>query len=124
MSPRKASISDRRNKTERQISDDHVGNFCIDGSQAESFLNRLLGDDSQGVTRKSLVLLAVIFSELSGILFYRDFSRRRVLVFKWFDDHLEALQSIAPILNIGIAPCDIARHPPHSPDCESSDDSS
>jgi hypothetical protein len=124
MPPRKSSISDRRNKSEREISDGHAGDFAAGGSQAEAFLDRVIGDSAVSLTRRSLVHLGTIFSALSGIRFYRDFTRRRVLVFRWFEDHLAELEPFVLILHVHLAACASRGPRPLSPDHDSPTDSS
>jgi hypothetical protein len=97
---RASRISDRRNLGESEISDHHLAGFSAAGSRGERFVAAMC--QNHPVTRDSLVSLAHVFASISGVRFPRDFSRRRVLVIKWFDDHIDELQSIAKVISLEI----------------------
>jgi hypothetical protein len=97
---RKGRISDRRNQGESEISDQHVGNFAAAGSRGQRFVQALC--QNRNVTRDSLIALAQIFSCISGVRFPRDFARRRVLVIKWFNDHIDQLEVIGNVIDMDI----------------------
>jgi hypothetical protein len=98
MNPPQERLSDRAHRPEKEISDLHLNGFSPIGSQGWEFIRDLIPDGS--VTCKSLVDLAKVFSAISRIPFPRDFARRRSLVIKWFNDHLEELRPIHAILTI------------------------
>jgi hypothetical protein len=52
------------------------------------------------ITVHSLVFLAKVFGSIAGITFHRDFTRRRALIIKWFDDHIEELLPIREIVTV------------------------
>jgi hypothetical protein len=41
-----------------------------------------------------------VFSAITGIPFHRDFTRRRSLVIKWFNDHLARLEPSRPLFTL------------------------
>jgi hypothetical protein len=97
---RKVGVSDRIHKREGEISDMHLGVFEPEGSGGDRFLRQLsLG---ASLTRESLVNLAQIFSALSGVPFPRDYTRRRALVVKWFNDHLSTLEPLDGLFTVRI----------------------
>jgi hypothetical protein len=91
-------ISDRANKAESEVSNDHVGDFVAEGSRGMKFLDKLC--PGQILTREALVALAKVFAAIAQVPFYRDFTRRRVLVIKWFDDNIDKLEPVGAILDI------------------------
>jgi hypothetical protein len=94
------SISDRIHKREGEISDLHLGQFEPDGSQGDRFLRDIAFGVS--LTRESLVSFAQLFYVISGIQFPRDYTRRRALVVKWFNDHLEELRPLGGIFTVRV----------------------
>jgi hypothetical protein len=97
---KKHRISDRRNQGESEISNHHLGDFSAAGSRGQQFVSALC--QNRNVTRDSLVSLAHVFSCISGVRFPRDFARRRVLVIKWFNDHIDQLEAIGPVISLDI----------------------
>jgi hypothetical protein len=89
-------ISDRAHRSEREISDGHMGGFSAEGSRGLAFIQRMCRP--YRLTRESLVVLAQVFSAISGVPFRRDFTRRRTLVIKWFDDHIERLEPLGALI--------------------------
>jgi hypothetical protein len=89
-------ISDRANKPEREISDQHLGKFKPEGSRGLAFIRKLCC--SEGLTREALLALAHVFSNISGVPFRRDYGRRRVLIIKWFDDNIVTLEPLATVI--------------------------
>lgn len=94
-------ISDRGHKRERQILDEHLGDFTPDGSRGMAFIQRLSPCGS--LTRVSLVFLAHVFSVVTEVPFHRDFTRRRNLVIKWFDDHIDELEPFGSLFTLEAA---------------------
>jgi hypothetical protein len=91
-------ISDRGHKPERQISDEHLGEFNPEGSRGMEFIESLC--PSVSLTRESLIVLAQVFSVLSSVPFHRDFTRRRILVIKWFNDNVDQLEPFASLFTL------------------------
>jgi hypothetical protein len=84
--------------SEGKISELHLGRFTAEGSAGLRFLETLCpGHD---LTRESLVLFARVCSAISGIQFPRDFTRRRDLVIKWFNDHLDRLEPLGCLITL------------------------
>jgi hypothetical protein len=98
----RSRISDRGHKPEGQISDEHLGKFTPDGSRGLEFVQRMCR--SYSLTRESLIVLAQVFSAISCIPFHRDFTRRRILVIKWFDDHIEDLEPLGVLFTLEAEP--------------------
>jgi len=94
----RARISDRAHKSEAEISDLHMSTFKADGSAGATFLLGLCR--GQSLTRQSLIVLAKVFSIISGVHFPRDFTRRRDLIFKWFTDHISELEPFGPLFTL------------------------
>jgi hypothetical protein len=92
-------VSDRAHCSEREIAEDHLGEFTPIGSRGLEFIEGLSG--TPYLTRKSLILLARVCARVADIRFPRDFTRRRELIIKWFDDHIDKLEPLeATILEI------------------------
>jgi hypothetical protein len=94
----KQRVSDRAHMLEKEISDIHLGGFQLEGSRGWQFIQDLIPDGN--VKCQSLIQLARVFSAISGIPFHRDYTRRRALIVKWFDDHIDELQPIQAIVTI------------------------
>jgi hypothetical protein len=95
-------ISDRGHKPEKEISEEHLGKFNPEGSRGLALIQRMC--HSYSLTRESLVVLAQVFSAISGIAFHRDYTRRRTLVIKWFDDNFDRLQSLGSLFTLEAEP--------------------
>jgi hypothetical protein len=76
--------------TERDIADATLGNFHAENSRAAQRLGRMYphGD----LTRRSLYSFASLLGALAGVKLPRDFTRRKDLLLKWFDDNFDALE--------------------------------
>jgi hypothetical protein len=88
--------------TEGAISDLHMGPFTAEGSPGLRFVESL--SPGHSLTRESLIIVARICSALSGVRFPRDFTRRRNLIIKWFDDHLDQLAPLGCLLSLDAEP--------------------
>lgn len=93
-------ISDRLHMTEREISKLHLGPFTAEGSPGLTFLESL--SPGHSLTQESLIIIARICSIISGVRLPRDFTRRRDLVIKWFNDHLEMIQPVGRLLKLEV----------------------
>jgi hypothetical protein len=84
-------IANRANMSERDIADFRLGGFRAERSRAAERLRELYpyGD----LTRRSLYSLASLLSALSDVKLPRDFTRRKELLVKWFDDNFDALET-------------------------------
>jgi hypothetical protein len=102
MRQRAPPISDRAHRREREIADDHLGQFRPEDSRGLRLIETVCATTS--LTRESLVALAKAFGWLSGIPFPRDYTRRRALVIKWFDDNADALQPFGDAMTVEIEP--------------------
>jgi hypothetical protein len=76
--------------SERDIAEFRLGAFQADHSRAAQRLHALYphGD----LTRRSLYSFASLLGALAGVKLARDFTRRKDLLVKWFDDHFDALE--------------------------------
>jgi hypothetical protein len=110
MPPRPSRVLDRRQKLEKEISDMHEGDFVVAGSRGLKFLDAILDGEALAFDRKSLIALAMLFSAISNVRFPRDFTRRRTLIIKWFDQNLEALQPIRTVLSFSYGSLDLKPH--------------
>jgi hypothetical protein len=94
----RARISDRAHKSEAEIAEVHLSTFRSDGSAGLVFVQKLCPGHS--LRRESLIVLAKIFSIISGVHFPRDYTRRRDLIFKWFTDHIGELEAIGSLFTL------------------------
>jgi hypothetical protein len=101
-------ISDRAHQRERDIANEHQGQFDPSESRGLKFVQKLC--NRTNVSLDALIQLSHVLSEVSGIRFVRDFTRRRALVIKWFDDHLEELEPLQTVITI-----ELERNSPSSP---------
>ena len=76
----------RKGVSESKRADAMLGNFDAKKSRGYQFI---LGILSEPISLSSLISLATIISFLSGIPFSRDYTRRKDLVIKWFDDNYD-----------------------------------
>jgi hypothetical protein len=76
--------------SERDIANFRLGDFHAESSRAAQKLRTLYphGD----LTRRSLCSFASLVSALADVKLARDFTRRRELLIKWFEDNYEALE--------------------------------
>jgi hypothetical protein len=76
---------------EREIAVFRLGNFHADTSRAAQRLRQLYPYGE--LTRRSLYSLASLIGPLAGVQLPRDFTRRKDLLIKWFDDNFDDLRS-------------------------------
>jgi hypothetical protein len=77
-----------------------LGDFRPEESKAVAFLERMTPNGS--LTRDSLILLGEMCSAITGIDFPRNCKRRRSLIIKWFNDHLDELSPLSFLLQIDL----------------------
>lgn len=75
---------------EREIADLRLGTFIAEGSRGMQLLQRIYPRGE--LTRRSLYSFASLLAALSGIKLARDFTRRKDLLIKWFDDNYDELE--------------------------------
>jgi hypothetical protein len=85
---------------EKDISDDHQAGFMPQGSRGEQFLRKMVPQGA--LTSHSLEALAKVFSAISGVPFHRDYTRRRALMIKWFNDNIAALEPIQTLVTVAV----------------------
>jgi hypothetical protein len=84
--------------TEKERANASEAGFRVAGSLGEFFIGMVCpwGD----VTLKDLKIIAITCEFLTGIVFPRDFQRRRSLIFKWLSDHYHEIAPIAQIVKL------------------------
>jgi hypothetical protein len=75
-----------------------MDSFKAAGSDGLRFIESLC--PGHNLTRESLIVLAKAFSWISGVHFPRDYTRRRDLVIKWFDNHVDALEPLGRLFHL------------------------
>jgi hypothetical protein len=88
----------RSRNTELEIAKWRQGDFQADGSSGARLIEGVAGGGK--LSREMMIRVAQLFSDLSGIPFQRDWTRRRDLIVKWVDDHSQALQPLADIISV------------------------
>ena len=83
-------IPNRATMKEREIADLRLGTFVAEGSRGMELLQRIY--PSGELTRRSLYSFASLIAALSGIKLGRDYTRRKELLIKWFDENYYALE--------------------------------
>lgn len=97
----RASVPGRSSMKEHEICETRMGKFVAKGSEGELFVQAMLPPNSNvKLTRESLIVIARILSVITGIRFMRDYTRRRSLVIKWFDDNIEALRPFQYVIHL------------------------
>jgi hypothetical protein len=76
--------------TERAIAEMRLGEFSAQGSRGLQLLQQMF--PRSDMTRRSMYSLATILGALANVPLERDFSRRKELIIKWFDDNYDALE--------------------------------
>jgi hypothetical protein len=80
----------RTTHSEHDIATAYLGNFRIEGSEAQQFLWELT--EQKILMQESVRTIAEILSMISDIPFPRDFKRTRILTMKWIEDNLTELR--------------------------------
>jgi hypothetical protein len=93
-----ARISDRRHNSEREVANQHLGDFEAENSRAHDFLSKLA--DGHEIVNRNLIDIAKIFATISGIQLPRDYTQRLDLIVKWFDVHLADLEPLSTIIKL------------------------
>jgi hypothetical protein len=57
------------------------------------------------LTRESLVILAQVFATITGVKFPRDYTRRRTLIIKWFDNNIELFEPVVRLIQLDLVEC-------------------
>jgi hypothetical protein len=89
-SPRPQRLQNRASMTERDIAELRLGDFHSETSRAARRLRELFPFGE--LTRRSLYSFATLIGALADVKLNRDFTRRRELLIKWFDDNFDALE--------------------------------
>jgi hypothetical protein len=76
--------------TERDIADLRLGDFQANESRAAQKLGILYPHGE--LTRRSLYSFASLVATLAGVKLPRDYTRRKDLLLKWFDDNFETVE--------------------------------
>jgi hypothetical protein len=76
--------------SERAIADLRLGTFSSQGSRGLEMLHRMF--PSGEMTRRAMYSFASILGALANVRLERDFSRRKDLLVKWFDDNYDVLE--------------------------------
>jgi hypothetical protein len=87
---------------EKDVADALTGTFNPSESRGLHLIERLSA--GKELSREQMIGLAHIFSVLAKIDFPRDFTRRRDLLVKWFDDHFEVLEPFATVIHLHFDP--------------------
>jgi hypothetical protein len=97
--PRINQISQRGTFSEREVSNQHLGDFKSTGSLGKRFTDKI----GCGVVWKKaeLITLANICSEIANLRFPRDYKRNRELVYKWLSDNYLAIEPLMNVIRIG-----------------------
>ena len=83
----------RRHSTEKAVAQNLLGDFEVKNSRGLSIIEAFMGENAfESISRNSLLSLTTILSKLTQIPFPRNFSRRKALIVKWFDDNAEELE--------------------------------
>lgn len=93
MSSKQDKKISRRHATEKAVAQNLLGDFEVKNSKGLSIIETIMGENSfESISRNSLLSLTTILSKLTQIPFPRNFSRRKALIVKWFDDNAEELE--------------------------------
>jgi hypothetical protein len=84
------TVPNRALMRERDIADFRLGGFHAEGSRAARRLRAMFPQGE--LTRRSLYSFASLVGALGGVTLPRDFTRRKELLVKWFDDNFDALE--------------------------------
>lgn len=79
-------LGPRSSTTEKMRTRILLGDFVAEGSKGLDFLKKIY---PHPLSRSVLISLATVFSGLTNVPFDRDFRRKKELVIKWFDEHLD-----------------------------------
>ena len=84
----------RRHATEKAVAQSLLGDFEVKNSRGLSIIESLMGENTfESMSRNSLLSLTTVLSKLTQIPFPRNFSRRKALIVKWFDDNADELET-------------------------------
>lgn len=89
---------DPRRKRERERADDLQGDFTLKGTHAEEFLHSQVPGGR--IDRKQLCRYLQLLGCISGVRLPRDYTRRRVLLFKWIDDNYDRLAPFMKLIKL------------------------
>ena len=101
ISAARTKVRGRSAMKEHEICETRMGKFVANGSEGELFVQSMLPPDSNvKLTRESLIVIARILSVVTGIRLMRDYTRRRSLVIKWFDENIDALRPFQHVIHL------------------------
>jgi hypothetical protein len=97
----KSIVPSRASMSERDIAQYRLGDFQAEESRASRLMQNLY---EGSMTRRLLFSLGSLVSTLSGVRLPRDYTRRRDLLLKWFDENYDALEDYAKLFRLEHGP--------------------
>lgn len=84
----------RRHASEKVVAQNLLGDFEVKNSRGLAIIESIMGENTfDSISRNSLLSLTTVLSKLTQIPFPRNFSRRKALIVKWFDDNADELET-------------------------------
>lgn len=77
----------RKYNTEKILARNLLEDFTASGSRGEALIEQILHQEIRKASRTGLIQLGSIVGELIGKKFPRNYTRKRDLIVKWFEDN-------------------------------------
>jgi hypothetical protein len=98
MRGRKPSDSATVHRSEKDVANEHLGDFQVENSRGWCFVEAIC--PGKPLTLKDLKVIGILCEHLTGIHFERNFQRKRALIYKWFDRHFDEIEPLAQIVHL------------------------
>ena len=83
----------RRHASEKAVAQNLLGDFVVKNSRGLKLIESMMGEESfDTVSRNSLLSLTTVISKFIEVPFPRNYSRRKALIVKWFDDNADEIE--------------------------------
>lgn len=96
------SCLSRAKNSEKVISMNLLGNFNSQGSRGKNLIEEIVGFPLQQISRNGLIGIATVVGSLIHKDFPRNYSRKKDLIVKWFDDNCEQINKIKSFIIVKV----------------------
>lgn len=96
--PKKEDNLSRKFSSEKTVAETLTGDFTIENSRSISIIEEMFNEKYEKICRHNLVKLAKEISKKINVTFQRNYGRRKILVIKYFDENLEKIIPIMPMM--------------------------
>lgn len=92
--PRVLRIYSRKHNTEKELSQNLLGDFKVQNSKGKELIEEIFGVELKLISNTALINVTLVVSNMICQKCPRNFKRKKDLIVKWFDDNAELINAI------------------------------